>query len=381
MPTPVQLFHRICRDEGIGIPFKPAIEQLDIFANQQAIVAAWIEDVRLRVIAGKFLPTINFQYFTSGTFNGIASIIGPEAFIGLARGSVLLPYDLFHRIMAHPSLLPEIGDPSGESVNSQHEEGICNDFGDVVSKRAGQQIPTQRAKNATREAFADICAKIAFDFLITHEIAHITHGHLNFRSTGNAPFITEFAMAHNLSPSQALSIQALEMDADASGATMSLSQINRIQALSMESHGLPNSLEGACFLWGCAITGLFHLWGIDIGINDFTKPHPPIGIRYALVRSTAAGLLSRIIPSRSAIAIDAIVEGSYAISHAIAALGGPSLHETQSAILAPFDDPVMRLHQEAIMSEWDNIRDRVFVSAIVPIAPKRPPGTTLFSPS
>ncbi|MDB5293196.1 MAG: hypothetical protein JWL69_4437 [Phycisphaerales bacterium] len=252
---------------------------------------------KLRTSPGiESLIKIHFDWINSGELNALADIRENIGLIACNRGAFHLPLDMFSRIMADRNVLFRIGHPVGEAPlpltpHPQIAEGISKDYDALLDsrKRAGQGTDSIGPIDPLRQAFVRLATCICFDFILTHEAAHISRGHVGLlKNSAGIPFIVETAPrpAHL----DMMTWQAIEFDADAQAGGHSLANLFQ-SAKAKEPDSWPAEYEAICpnaeaivFAWNFAIAGLFHLWGVKVDFNSLESgDHPPTGMRYGML--------------------------------------------------------------------------------------------------
>lgn len=133
-------------------------------------------------------------------------------FIGVHFGSISLVSSIFTRLLCNPNVLPDVGNASIETNSGRSFY--------IPATEDLNNFPPCRPACAVRSFFARHLALTALGFIFSHEITHITNGHLALKKvTKNSP--TE--LRPKLS---SMETQALELDADI-GATHSVVEHTR----------------------------------------------------------------------------------------------------------------------------------------------------------
>ncbi len=156
------------------------------------------------------LPEIHFDFVLNGDVNAYAFRREGRYFIGLTTGTRYMFDLVFGRMLADAGVLPFIGDPSQESKQLPPLTGYVPNGESMY--QAGTVLCGPR--NPPRISYAIHLTSQALLFLIGHEIAHISRGHVDYQAskTGSA-FLAE-ASDYNLAGDEAFERQTLEMDAD-----------------------------------------------------------------------------------------------------------------------------------------------------------------------
>lgn len=142
-----------------------------------------------------------------------------EHYIGLYAGGFLVMHDTFSTMLSHPKILDDIGDPSMEHFDGSLPPAFDLDVGHhpklstAIKRRFYRKCP----RDPVRKAAALTMARLAFDFLFYHEIAHIIAGHLEFTDSSSPKAqLRERRTLHMADddPSPMMGADILEYDAD-----------------------------------------------------------------------------------------------------------------------------------------------------------------------
>jgi hypothetical protein len=377
MVDPVTVFQKVCRSEGYGPRFSPIAPPASaLFEILRTRASKWIS-LAAQKCAG--LPPIFFDYVDNDFAQAFASVSDGFGLIGMFRGAVLAPHDMFHRMLSHPHVLPSLGNASAERVLPEHADGISQYFDETLTVRraaGGSEHPTG-ASDPTRLAFADTLNRNAFDFLFTHELAHITHGHCEYlNSARGIPFMLELQATKGTQAiiSDPLTRQAIEMDADALGVSYSLGQV--LQTLSQEPRPTPfpwpeypTLEEQALFCWCFAISGTFYLWGMNVGVDDFSDIHPPTHMRHQMARATALEVLKRQKPELLPTYLKIVTHAFFALLRSAELIGSVLTAEEQRTLAMAAVDESQSEHVGKILAQWKTIRPELMKFSRVNLAP------------
>ncbi len=180
-------------------------------------------------------PLVHVCFADSRKCQARSMVFEGENVIYLYTGLVLSLYSLFCRMLAHPEVLPHIGDPSLENAEGPHNwecperfldyQYILTARQDAGAANAEDIVPPQCPY---RRAYARRLMLCAFHCLLFHEYAHLRFGHvrlqrhlhgMNFMEDG--PEFSGMAWGPE-DGFTAMANQALEYDADTYGALWSL---------------------------------------------------------------------------------------------------------------------------------------------------------------
>jgi hypothetical protein len=343
-PPPPKRLHPIPHE------IAPAFElQLDQFKRR-------LEDMQTKVEWKKHIQ-IYPNFIDRPQCNARADVYKSKGLIGLYKGLVLLPIDLFLRMFSHPSFLKGVGDTTNERWSPQHGEGVWNDFDVLIEKRKREGRPPLYPKppvDPTRRRLAEVCADIVWRFLAFHEMVHILHGHLDYvYDTYATRFIANAArpMAMPISR-QDLDVQALELWADAVAARGSLANLLRTSE-NTGAYSVVTDDRQKLFLWSLSLFTLFRLWGFEIDPMLLSGTHPPNPVRFALLADGGCDF-TRLFP---AIGDDdaysnIVRQGQAAAEQGIAYCGGARL---QYEHVKGIDDPLVAAHCNALLDHYHKI--------------------------
>lgn len=191
-------------------------------------------------------------------------------------------YDLAglnYRIQTLPSFSEFLG-TSPVALNADHGGQYLLD---IIKDFLRNPIDIVDAMRATNSLVAHQAALL---FIIGHEVAHITHGHLDFRKSS---FYKEFSLTEQ---DENLTLRTLEMDADSSGTTNVSATMESLIPVMLDRLGVRSDQERLTkshVLRRQYITGIFvALLYSDARIKNFLTPkHPSSYARFL----TASGVL------------------------------------------------------------------------------------------
>lgn len=193
---------RLAREELAGTPAGDGYAQV---AEQAETLIASARQLVHR------LPDIYFDFVRNGSVNAFAFKVNTQYFIGITSGAIVLLQLVLNRILADPRLLPHVGNPRGEASDSPPLTGLIPDAERMY--QAGTLNPIRPRANARSDYSFHLFFQATL-FLIGHEIAHITRGHVDYlNSKTDDPFLPEIGW--NLASRVGrVERQALEVDAD-----------------------------------------------------------------------------------------------------------------------------------------------------------------------
>ncbi|MFH2066494.1 MAG: hypothetical protein ABIK15_14945 [Pseudomonadota bacterium] len=251
----------------------------------------------------KMIP-VQFDWICNPKINAVA-FIKKYHFIGVTEGALLILIDIFSRMFAHPEILPQIGNSKVESLPPLLNK-IPSDVRELNENGAYKlYLPI----DPVRRSYSKILINIAFNFLIAHEMAHLRNGHVDLiRSLSSYSIIEEISgkTPNNIS---SLTYQTLEMDADCSAVSISLSYAVSFQKEKKLNSLIPNvkdvlgialncafgSPHNLLYTFGFALNVLFRLFGEDYWDMDKISEysHTPAPCRRVGVSATITEILKK----------------------------------------------------------------------------------------
>ena len=344
-PDYPQRFHPIPDD--IAEPFR---DQLDVFKS------------RMDALRKQFLPNrsidVYLDFIDDGGCNAVASIYKYLGLIGLNKGLVLIPRDLFWRMFSHPGFLPDLGDCGQERRGAQHNDGIPSNYDALVEQRrkANRPIHARPPASSIRRRMAHVCADLVWRFTAMHELVHILHGHWDYLFTAHSlGFIVE-SMRPTAMPAMsrvALDRQAMEFSADAVAAGVVLRGFLTLSPLVGAYAGL-SDVRQRLFLWSLSLCTLFRIWDFKIDTTTMhTDSHPPSAVRFAVLFAFVG--YEAAVDSTGLTwdeYLHVVKSGQAAAEMGIAYCGGARLKQ---ADLDPLRDPKVKAHRDAIFEHHDEV--------------------------
>lgn len=225
---------------------------------------------------------VEFNY--DGEFNAYATIEGGVDVVRINLGVIYILRDLFNRMLSHPQILRDIGNPSIETNVANYP---ANRKTIDLSTAMREVDVTQLPKDPTRRNLANWLFFVSVEFIFFHELFHIIHGHVDYlKSLGGLRAISESGLElHRLND---LDRHTIEMDADRMAADAMLSRIfgpllyTQVQFQSLDDPLiLPRSqrLLGFCF----ALYTCFRIFADDSLAHSEDQilrlRHPPAQLR------------------------------------------------------------------------------------------------------
>ncbi|HDY87272.1 MAG TPA: hypothetical protein ENH82_04045 [bacterium] len=161
----------------------------------------------------KPFPRTIYDYIYNFSFNAHAFKYKAHYVIGINVGIWAILNDLFHRMLAHRDILPEIGNPEKESSVNSIDDYYDNVI-DLIINTPLDKYKLKFPKNLHRLLYAYHLSGRALDFVFEHELAHILFGHADYLSDCfGIHCVSEYQPSEVVNKNQ-FSLQTLEMHAD-----------------------------------------------------------------------------------------------------------------------------------------------------------------------
>ncbi len=299
------------------------------------------------------MPDVYFDFVDNAELNAFAFTEDNKEFIGVNIGLLQLLKYYFWRILAHPGILPEIGDATKEEITSGLLlPRMISDYRDLEELGRSGVITPASPKDAVRRSYVSVLFWHAFEFVVAHEIQHLVNGHVSWMSGGNFSVrITELGLQSG-TPISPLSNQALEMDADSSATGICFHHLRhevtaaRYRAIS-NRYGAP--LENALFDWFFAVYSLFLLFDDRRSHENLGETYPTARLRQTMIITVLRRYLEQADEIDAAQNLRTIfVDVVTSAEAAVAMITGTDTYKRPAfAGRTP--------HLEAILSEWDTV--------------------------
>jgi hypothetical protein len=240
------------------------------------------------------LPEVIVDFTDGRMLDASAIKYGGEYFIAIPVATPLIIYGTMLRLLSHPNVLADIGDPSNEVAVSQiFPVAYSLDELDKYVSKGTIRKEDCRPKNKDREMAAKCLAQLTIEFIIAHEFRHIHAGHLGYLFTNSKmPIVLAEMCGQQGQARSSMKRQALEMDADCYG----MATVLRACLQHAGNHDIP-------YNWGLVLPSreqtLFHvLFSVAVFfklINTHTSHwsnwkselYPPVPLRAIMAMATA----------------------------------------------------------------------------------------------
>jgi hypothetical protein len=296
--THQQTFDALAQADGKS-RYVPAEPYKELFDEQLDAFKRWMTKLANMFWPGKQLP-IYVDYIDDGTFNAWAAVYEKVGFVGLNKGAVLLPFEMFARHFSHPRTLLLIGNAELEQIGPQHSEGMATNYDQLVVKRIADNRPILATppNDFTRKVASNLCMFAVWEFLAFHELTHILHGHCDYwQIAGKHKALLEVAGDPSENRGQHMLRQAIETYADSSAVSVTLSHVLGPRKM-QPGNDFPN--RHRLYLWCYAIFGLFRIWGFTMETPTRKldeSDYPPTTMRYMMAMDTAKLHVQQYFPA------------------------------------------------------------------------------------
>jgi hypothetical protein len=235
------------------------------------------------------LPPIHFDFVNGAGVNAFATRFNGEYCIAINSGVILVLSLLYGHAFADRKFLPHVGDLDQEAPNPPRLSFLVADALEMIQAGALPVLPLGEVRMGYFRHFVET----AFDFLVSHEFAHIANGHVDYLAANQGlPCLAEFG-GDGVSDSVKLTRQTLEMDADSSavgdGVGTVLRKISNIASIPAPWDQFYRDPSEALLNWYIAIFSLFRLFGDSHFTSDALKKswYPPVRMRQFMAGVTA----------------------------------------------------------------------------------------------
>jgi hypothetical protein len=298
------------------------------------------------------LPDIHFDFIYKEDINAVAFKSEGRYFIGLTTGTIYMLELVIMRMLSDSHLFDTIGNPSEEANDLTPLVGYLPKAEQM--NKAG--FRPKRPKTKPRLSYAWHLIDQALLFLVGHEIAHITLGHVDYmQSKAGTALVAELGW-NAPTPDGLIERQCLETQADMRSvisriASLKLTYIGHASGNSEIFPWLDSNPSEAhlIFDWAFAMNLLFRLFG-DVRFNTSqlaTNPYPPLPLRRVMATTIAYGaVMGQWNPTLKEKALHALQTAMKYSEHAFAAVLGEKI-STEG--LADAYSPLGREHHKCLM--------------------------------
>jgi hypothetical protein len=245
-------------------------------------------------------------------FNALAFTAGGSEFVGINAGiAVTLPL-YYLDIFARSEAFPEIGNASGEKPSDLPiDPRLISVSGPARSWKPGTNWRpiVETPKDPLRMKSAQFMAMIAWDFILFHEIGHITRCHLPFLASAgfcdtDASDVRTLVEFHSkMSARERKLRRTLEVDADVSSARAQVAGYvqNEPKQLAEFYGGAAGTWEDFCYHWQVAVHLLFQVMAMQDteAIDHVDRTHPHADLRMYMLVNLVHEIWARVIPDQA----------------------------------------------------------------------------------
>lgn len=318
---------------------------------------------------GKDLPSCNFNIINDSRVNAKAALFENQYYVGINVGTVACISNLFNRMLSHPDILKQYGDPSKETPPEKIFDVQVVDFEVLKDYMHSEKIIIP--KNPQRASLARYLTQICLKTILMHEYAHIKNGHVDYKKS---LFVdsryNEFAQINNLAEGN-LMWQALEMDADCIAVN---NLIMEAEVLLIYRQYIPKAfaefytdLENSIYLIYFAnycFYRIFGLFSFDLkGLCNYT--HPPASMRQLMMHATILRFVEINFPEIE----DKITPMGYSVIEEVeTAFNKISEQQIDVSGILLATTPLANEHVQKILKTWSDIRPLLEPFSKAPLA-------------
>jgi hypothetical protein len=328
--TDAEIFHRETLRHGLGgrLNFQSDNSAAKIYGQIKKRSEELILSARENLPG---LPHIHLDFVSNENVNAFAFKSDGKYYIGLTYGTIYLLELIFMRMLSDSHLFDIVGNPNEESDNLPPLAGFLPQAKKMY--QAGKIA--KRPKTIKRQYYAIHLFDQALLFLIGHEIAHITLGHIDYmQSKSKAALVAE--MEWNAPDSEGLiERQCLEAQADMRSVFSRIESIKLSHiAYASNASKFPSWLDSnpsearLIFDWAFAMNSLFRLFG-DVRFNSSqlaTNSYPPLPLRRAMATEIAySAVMARWNPALKEKTLHALQTAMKYSEHAFAMILGEEI--------------------------------------------------------
>jgi hypothetical protein len=317
-------FDSACRKRGLGkrldIENYPHVPAAPVYAHTRELAVELIESVLEHFPAAS---PIHFDFIEEPNVNAYAFKEDDNYFIGINAGAVLMLHLVIDHIFASNQTFPSIGD-----VQTERDRLPVVNWSNVnAADLFYEGIRPIGAFSDARVMLGKVIADQALMFLVGHEIAHITRGHVDFLSDEmGVDYVSEKPKQE--STDDRLVRQAIEADADrrsihARCYSMHLTAARNATTAPVWSES-PSTEQEYQYYSLFATNVIFRLFGDrQFNFDDLDGQwYPPLAIRRRMAMDYAADLMrSNWPPNSDGLISEAVLGSVKACEASFAAIG------------------------------------------------------------
>lgn len=300
------------------------------------------------------LPPIHFDFIHDAKVNALAFKAKGRYFIGLTTGTLYMLRMVIGRMLSDARTFDFVGKPEDEAVDLPPVAHFVTDA-DVMTN---QQTPILTPNDSVRASYAWYLQDQAIMFLLGHEIAHITRGHVDYLTKKRGPgFTASLDWFWNKGDNPKIERQCLEIDADRRSI---VSRIDSLRLMYQNPARLmppwsPHVYEPGHIIrdWSVSMGIVFRLFGdIRFSQSELNRlVYPPIPIRRVLCEMNAYGLTQEMWnPNLKEVVNEALTHGRSWVEYAFADILGAqvSAEGLKTAVSKMGQD-----HMQRLVDHWN----------------------------
>ncbi|WP_044256600.1 M48 family metalloprotease [Rhodopirellula sp. SWK7] len=291
--TDFKVFDNACRAVGVGerldIENYPDVPAFHIYGRTSAVASQLIQSAHEHIPA---LPSVHFAFLDSKNVNAVAFKHGDQYFIGVTSGAVIMLHLVLDRMLANPAVLTWVGETNRERNDIRSlPPGVID-----PERLFHMGVRPVLAQDVNRVRYSKHLGDQALMFLLGHEIAHVTRGHVDYLNAKHpGAFLGKVGWGG--SGDESLERQCIEADADRRS-VFARSNSMYMSFESNESNKPPWLKRRATaadyqFDWAFSVNVLFRLFGDEkfAPADLVSSGYPPLPLRRRMAMEYACRVL------------------------------------------------------------------------------------------
>ena len=273
MNTPSQIFEECIARFGRPLRSELPIATREAYDEVKERAEDLINAARSHVPG---LPPVHFDFIVNPGVNAVAFRAKDQFFIGMTTGLIFMLRLVIGRMLADPQLFRQIGDPDCEAADLPF---LTHYRPDAQAMLQGNGLTTPR--DPVRRSFAAFIQDQALMFLIGHEIAHISRGHVGYLAHRRGlPYTFERVDPHSEEELR-IERQCLEQDADRRSIMARMDSLRVTHLHGAKLPWAPDDPRASSFVrdWSVSLHITFRLFGdshfaAGSALDQFYPPLP-----------------------------------------------------------------------------------------------------------
>ncbi|MCB0475779.1 MAG: hypothetical protein KDC69_08880 [Flavobacteriaceae bacterium] len=267
------------------------IESADLREDEKEFLRILLKNLRWNIsegFLGDIIPgskEVYVDYINSNSHNAQANVFGFKA-IGINYGLVLNLYKISAILLNCKELFEDL-DFDSELYSIEDLKPLFeNSFEEIPDLRMRTKPVSEQ-----RTMMASIVARIAFYFVIGHELSHVNNHRRIIPELIHSGFISEFYSDEVFDSETIFNLRTLELDADRNGALVSFWLA--IQFYQAEDSLLYDLYPGPSYVWMVSILSVLFSFekGSEFYYPNKTSYHPVAYIRQSFCLQFIRGIL------------------------------------------------------------------------------------------